>query len=329
MPRLAHLDDLLFPVEEHPVFVRIQNAAGERWLSVPDKKAIIGVSNGRVFAIVGSSYRLVTNREALDWGVQCCRSVFPETHHDEWDVGSVDAPATGGHCCIDLIHKSNKLDFSLLSPRERPDVFGPFVRVTNSYNTLRALTFDIGFFRKVCKNGLIAPDAIVQFKFYHHKQTIRDAIGFEVADSRLAKLKAAFIEQLRLLSSVRVPRGEHAPFVRAVLSLHPPQPLERDTKEAEEWKSLREHIGDLCDRYVEELGENAYAVFNAVTEFASHPPINNRVRRERHSLQRMAGTWLHSFSERCRQPDFHLANYVAELSALGAPFGSLAQKGAQ
>ena len=52
--------------------------------------------------------------------------------------------------------------FSLVSPQGRPDVFGPFIRVTNSYNALRALVFDIGFFRKVCTNGLILRDAIIQ-----------------------------------------------------------------------------------------------------------------------------------------------------------------------
>ena len=90
--------------------------------------------------------------------------------------------------------------------------------------------------------------------------------------------------------------------------------MDLDTKEAGEWDSLREHIGELCDRYAKELGENAYAVFNAITEFASHPPTNHYVRRERHSLQRMAGAWLHSFSEQCRRPDFHLASYIGELT---------------
>lgn len=314
MPRLTHVDDLLFPVEERPVFVSIKDAAGERRLSVPDKKAIINASNGRVFAIVSNGYRLVTNREALEWGIQWCRRVFPETHSDEWEVGLVDAPATGGHCCIDLVHNSTKLDFSFISPRERPDAFGPFIRVTNSYNTLRALTFDIGFFRKVCKNGLITPDTIIRFKFDHSKQTIGDIIDFEVVDGRLEKLKVAFVEQMRSLKSVRVPREEHEFFLLAVLSLHPPERLEPHTKEADEWEALSEHIDELCDRYAKDLGENAYAVLNAVTEFASHPPSNKQVRRERHSLQRMAGAWLHSFSKRCGEADFHLANYIAELS---------------
>jgi hypothetical protein len=90
--------------------------------------------------------------------------------------------------------------------------------------------------------------------------------------------------------------------------------LEADSREAGEWTALSGHVAELCDRYARELGENAYAVFNAVTEFASHPPANRHVHRERHSLQRLAGTWLSNFTQHCRQPGFNLTSYLAELT---------------
>lgn len=102
---------------------------------------------GRVLGIVSRGYRLVSNRQALEWTFQCCRTVFPETDSSEWAVKAIDAPSTAGHCCLDLVHNSTILDFSLVSPEGRPDVFGPFIRVTNSHNGLRALVFNIGFFR--------------------------------------------------------------------------------------------------------------------------------------------------------------------------------------
>lgn len=78
------------------------------------------------------------------------------------------------------------------------------------------------------------------------------------------------------------------------------------------------HITALCDRYIRDLGENAYAVLNVVTEFASHPPANRYVQRERNSLQRLAGTWLSTFALRCRQPGFDLTAYLVELAAPNA-----------
>ncbi len=165
MPRLTELKDVLFPVEERPVFVTIGDPPGERWVAAPEKKAIVNRASGRVVGIVSRGYRLVSNQEALDWAFQCCRTVFPETQAGEWQANHIDAPGTGGHCFIDLVHNSTALDFCFVPAEDRPDAFGPFIRVVNSYNGLRALAFDIGFYRKVCRNGMIIPDSIIRFKF--------------------------------------------------------------------------------------------------------------------------------------------------------------------
>jgi len=53
-----------------------------------------------------------------------------------------------------------------------------------------------------------------------------------------------------------------------------------------------------------DLGDNAYAAFNALTDFASHPPENRCLHRDRHSMQRLAGEWLAKFSQECRQSSF-------------------------
>jgi hypothetical protein len=92
--------------------------------------------------------------------------------------------------------------------------------------------------------------------------------------------------------------------------------LKPHTREANDWGALSKQITDLSTRYATDLGENAYSVFNAVTEFASHPPANRLVTRERHSLQRSAGEWVGNFSNQIAQPAFDLTSY---LSSLGAP----------
>ena len=84
---------------------------------------------------------------------KCCRTVFPETQPSEWQVKDTDAPGMGGHCFIDLVHNSTALDFRFVPANDRPDAFGPFIRVANSYKGLRALAFDIGFYRKVCRTA--------------------------------------------------------------------------------------------------------------------------------------------------------------------------------
>jgi len=314
MPRLTQLDDVLFPVEEHPVFVDVRTKSGVRRLPVPNKKAIVNVKTDRVLGVVGRSYRMVTNREALDRAYQCCRTAFPETKPSEWGVSTSDSPATGGHCYIDLVHNSTALDFTYVSAKDRPDVFGPFIRVTNSYNGLRALAFDIGFFRKVCKNGLIIPESIIRFKFTHLQREIGETIRFEIAHERLETLKASFSEYIGALRGCAVPRSEFEPLFCGVLLIRKPKDLTPKSPMAHDWGTLSQHLSTLCGRYKEELGENAYAVFNAITEFASHPLENRCVHRDRHSFQRLAGDWLSKFSQECLQQDFSLSKYLEKLA---------------
>jgi len=314
MPRLTNLDDVLFPVAVYPVFVSLPHRDGVRPLRVPDKKAIVNGSNSRVLGVVSSTYRLVTNREALDLGFQCCRTVFPETRPSEWEVNATDAPSTGGHCAIDLKHNSTALDFSFVPATERPDVFGPFIRVTNSYNGLRALRFDIGFYRKVCKNGMILPESIIQFKFNHLRRDLRETITFDVASNRLTKAKESFGECLRTLTGCSIGRGDLVPLMMAVLQIKSIRPPEPDRQDVLEWMALETHLHEITDRYADDLGENAYALFNTITEFASHPPVNMHLHRDRHSLQRLAGQWLSNFSQQCRHPDFDLHEYLGTIN---------------
>jgi hypothetical protein len=183
--------------------------------------------------------------------------------------------------------------------------------VTNSYNGLRALVFNIGFYRKVCTNGLILRDTIIQFKFTHLRLEIGEEIQFQVAHDRLDSLKARFGDYVAALRACPVPRKDLAPFVCRVLAFRPPDPLKPNPREADDWRALNAIVVDLCNRYAADLGDNAYAVFNAVTELASHPPPNRLVPRERNSLQRSAGEWVSDFSQLCRHPGFDLTRYLA------------------
>ena len=308
--RLSHLEDVLFPVEEHPVAVLVRTESGLRTLPAPNRKAIVHVVDQRVLGIVSRDYRLVTNHQALAWAHECCRAVFPETAAAEWDVSAADGPATGGYCRIDLVHRTAGLDFGDVRPGQRPDAFGPFIRVTNSYNARRALAFDIGFYRKVCRNGLIAPDTIVQFKFAHQQRNLGSGIRFDVARDRLGKLQAKLSEHFAALKKCSVAEEAFAPMVRAILRIQPLKSTRPGTSEAADWAMLDTHVHRLCRRYHSELGATAYAVLNAATDFASHPPESRHLRRDRHGLQRLAGSWLTAFGQECQQPAFTIDAYL-------------------
>lgn len=327
MARLNKLEQINFPVKEHPVYVITGNGDSEKRLFVRDKKALVNDSNQSVLGIVSQSYRLVSNAEAIDMAYQCCKTVFPETADIEWTINHVDAPSTAGYCHIDLVHRTSALEFQDVSPDQKPDVFGPFIRVTNSFNGLRALGFDIGFYRKVCKNGLILPESVIRFKFSHSRQEIGKTLQFHVERSRLDQLKKSFTESVTQLRTCPVERSELEPLVCAILQLRPPKQAERASlfdddgdktddsgNDHPDWMVLQKHLVNLNNRYADELGHNAYAAFNAVTEFASRPLINRCVRRDRHGMQRLAGAWLSDFNVACKQPGFSIGNHLQKMA---------------
>lgn len=314
MPRLTEQKDIMFSVEEYSVFASIGKGSNQKQLVIPFKKAIVNTKNNRVLGVVGQNYKLVSNEKALEWAFQCCQTVFPETKKLEWQVCATDAPHTGSYCFIDLMHNTNALDFKFVQAEDKPDTYSPFIRVTNSYNGLRALTFDIGFFRKVCKNGLILPQTIIRFKFNHLRLDIPETIAFDFDNDKLSKSKQEFSNYLKSLLDCNVDSDQFSPFLKGVLKISKPKNLDSNSKMIQDWLGLESHLIQLREKYEKELGKNAYAVLNAITEFASQPIVNRCIHRDRHSYQRLAGVWLSEFTNECNTPGFNLKHYIENLN---------------
>ncbi len=315
MARISELDKVLFPVEERPVLVQFRDDAhqGRPAVAVRGKKALVDPYSRRVLGLVASGYRLVTNQEALDLAFQCCSAVFPTTSSTEWHVDVVDAPATAGVCHFDLLHNSTGLNFDTVPPAERPEIFGPFIRMTNSYNGTRALRFDVGFYRKVCSNGLILPQSVIQFRFNHQHSVMRSGIQFKVAHDRLEKMKQIFTQSLSRLRACAVPMDLFEPAVLAVLCVNTPREADADTAIGDEWRELGQSISVMSRQYAAELGANAYAVFNCITELASRHRAHRCIHRDRHGLQRLAGAWLNRFNAECIHPEFSFDEHLKTL----------------
>lgn len=312
MPRIRNLKGLMFPVAEAPLFAETRTGLERTKIAVSGKRALIDTASHRVVGIVGAGYRVVTNEQALQLATRCCNEVFPETKEAEWAVEAADAPSTAGHCFIDLVHNSTALDFTLVASADRPEAFGPFIRVTNSYNGLRALAFDIGLFRKVCKNGLILPGSLIRFRFSHSRDAMNGNIDFSIGRDRIATAMSGFQSCFGMMRDCKAERGQFEPLMLAVLGIRRPAAAKTGTRESEAWVELMAHVTEQCDRYQEELGATVYAIFNAITEFASDPPVNRCIGRERHGYQRRAGAWVAKFHQAHRKPNFNLNAHIAE-----------------
>jgi hypothetical protein len=316
MSRINDLDDLLFDVAERPLFVAAAGRGSDALLKVPDHRAIVSVKDQRILGVVGSDYRLVTHARALEWGRECCVEAFPGTAPDDWTVESADGPSTGSYCRIDLHHVSANLDFICSPLTDLQDAFGPFLRITNSYNRQRALRFDVGILRKVCMNGMILSDTLISLWIPHQKGRLKDGPKFQIDHALLGRRLTDFDSGLKTLARHRIQSAQVAALTFAIMKLRPPKD-DCDESRRRDWAQLVAHVSALVARYTGEVGENAYALFNVLTDLATHPRDDLRMVQERHTLQRRAGAWFSSFIAVSRAPGFEMAAYVSATTANG------------
>lgn len=301
----------LFGIEEAPVMVAVTRNGETKHVRAPHKKALIASDTGNILGIVGDSYRVFTNRQAVELCQKFCRDAFPDTTPSEWLFEIGHGPKTRSWAAMDIRHRSDTMN--LMGIQGGPsDTYTPFARITNSYNGSRALRIDVGFMRHHCENGVIFEQEAATVTAPHTREGLH-AIKIASPFKGMTALCEKFRETLNGVRAVGVTRDEARSLVRLVVGW--PQlsenskPLERADQE-----SLDADLEARLHRYLKELGENAYAAFNAMTDIAARPPVNNRFRRDRPTLERRAGAWLRDFNSLASRPGFTIPGHLKELA---------------
>ncbi len=243
-----------------------------------------------MISVVSKGYRIVSNETALLVARKCCKAAFPEFREDSWKVGRVDAPSTRAHCHFDLVQSSAELEFTGVEAAKRPDRYGLFVRVTNSYDCKYALRIDFGFLRKVCSNGLILAVSVISFRFSHNSRNLEERMRVVASGDAFQKLREKLFGYLEPLNGWGVPVDYFVPITWAALRLGGAAPTSR--RRSEHWEDVYERCEELSQSYADDLGDNGYALFNVITDVASKPWGIGLGAVETDPLQRRAGRWL-------------------------------------
>lgn len=303
---------IMYPVQEVDVFAETEPGRRDR---IAGKKAIINTDTRAVVSVVGRQYGLLENRRALELARRCCIAAFPNTAPAGWYVDGVEAPATGGHCRIDLRYDGEVPGYDWAFSEIVQDRFHPFLRVTNSYNTSRVFSIHFGFTRIRCMNSVIADESLrVSLA---HTGDIEKRIEEAITEAKFERVVRRFQTLLEPLERTRIPASRFRSIIQSVLGIHRPQGMPDDRRES--WRLLEQIIDETGHTYLRQFGENAYALLNVITDLATRPPTKEQVgysfiRRERHSLQLLAGRWVAEFSRSLRRPGFDLNGYVNDPS---------------
>jgi hypothetical protein len=287
------LNSVLFPIREVKVYAETEPGNPS---PIPGKKALINDNTGRVLSVVSERYQVLHNWTALDLAWKCCIAAFPNTATKNWQVYSVEAPMTGGHCHIDLKHEKEISGYDWSFSNKDQDMFEPFIRVSNSYNRTRVFAIRFGLVRWACTNGLVDWHSSITIRVAHDVKKMERSIEAQINEAKFRKVFCDFRDLIARLRRAQVPEARFRPLMLSVLQIRKPS-LMPESRE-KDWKCLGAHLDRVSTRYANEMGATGYALMNAITDVASHPPVNF-IRRERDGLQRLVSVWL---AEIARQP---------------------------
>lgn len=298
MARDTNIKKLLFPVECKPVYLEQQQKPINGFYALTGK-----LHNGheQIFSIVSDNYQLITNEMALEMGKEIHRQLFPDASSDTFEIFNVIAPKTYGSCHIDIIDKNYKLNVWA------QEVYVPFVRIQNSYNKTLPLKFQIGFCRELCNNGVIFEKNLVSISIAHTKQLFRSTEFYNIDVSHLKKFENDFINKIKKSTKIHIDRKYFSPLAAKVLKQH----FNLDEKNKAK-RNLIEYklaefsysIENYTDKYIreEKMGENAYAFYNVITDYASN--TKHLQARTTNSMQIQCGKWLNLIEEQIAKPEF-------------------------
>jgi hypothetical protein len=311
--RNTDLRNVLFPVELRPLFFAGKGAdLSSDVRPAGDYKAVVDVEREQALGVVGPNYELITNGRALELGRQGFSELLRSVDPNDLEVFNIVTPTTRSYCHIDLIHRGYDVNVW------RSEVYLPYLRITNSYNRTRALRFNLGFVRKLCDNGLIFERETLEFKFSHTSRDLSQSVRFHGDTTRITRLEDQFRGYVKGLLKIAVPQRQMPRLMAMVLGLRfrldHEDPRRRD-RERQRLEAFRFHAQKLASDYARDVGANAYAAFNAMTEYASHPDRFDIPPTRIDTLQKRITSWGDSFPADAAAPGFQLQDYTGEYDA--------------
>lgn len=314
MPRNTNLSSILFPVEVRPIGFQPDDGSGPPagFEAVDQYKAIVRTDTGTVFSVVTKRYELLHNSRALDLGKKAFQLLFPEASENDFIPFDIRSTKTGSACHVDLIHKS--YDTKVWEQ----ETWLPFLRVSNSYNRSRALTFDFGFVRELCSNGVIFQKESVRAKFYHTKGELNIDLTQDKQFQRLKELEGEFSSHMKRLREMKLTEELIKALSLYLLGLEFDLGAKNFKRVAQEQGRLRDVAGrleELVTGYIAELGPSAYTALNVATDFATHTPAVAGKFVTTAGLQEVIGEQMRTLSGRPDEVPRLVQSQLALLSA--------------
>ena len=303
------LKEILFDVKLQDIFSEFRFPATLFNLQVPahNYQAVVNQSSGDIISIVSNKYKLISNEQALEMGKQIFTQLYPKVKAEELIPYKVVAPHSKASAHIDLIHEN--VNFNVW----KQEMWLPFLRTSNSYNRTVALSYEIGFVRKLCSNGVLFNKQSIKLKYLHNKGNTVDVIN---AANQIKTTSSLFTDQCKSLKDYPIAKGLIYALVCQILNINLEVPDNNQfNKKLNSLELLYELTKILTNVYAEQSGLNAYTAFNVVTDLVSHmdhykilPGYYFNVR----SYFTKSTDWMEDFTKQITNKNFCFEEYLGK-----------------
>lgn len=262
----ANLQEAFFEVSIQPVY----------WFDgfwkheIHGQKAIVDESTGNALSVVSNKYNVITNKMAYELCSHIISHIFSNVQLGDFQCFNILMPKTKGSCRIDLI-----IPQTYHSPfGDHRENWTPFIRISNSYNRTVTLKYEVGFCRWICLNGVIFNQTGVTLSYTHSENIDESQIVKHLRNlkslEQIDKMWETFDKKMNVLREISIPESMALPIFCKAFGIAIDQEKVSD-RQKEVLGIKAKQILDLSKDYFKELGNNAYAVFNVLTDYASFP----------------------------------------------------------
>lgn len=304
-----NLEDAFFPVSEEPISWGEFMGQATR---IQGYKAIVDKETGKTLSVVSSRYRLVLNREAYEMADYVVQATFEGKTLKDFECFNILMPKSKGSCRIDLIIPNN---FNVLFGNQT-ESYTPFVRISNSYNRTMVLKYEIGFCRWICKNGCIFGQTGITFAITHLGHITYKEIDKLIEKAKenigdIGSLWSAFEKKMESLRAISLPISSALPIYCKAFDV-----IVREDDVTASQKAIlamkARQILNAAKDYFKEMGNNAYAMMNVMTDYASFPEWTSSPDNYVDGYQRRVGKWVDGFLTETKKEGFSLSKYLGD-----------------
>ena len=265
------LDAAFFTVDKKPMYWQdtkpLPDLFGEKIIYNRCKGLFVLVDKfGKVFAPVTSAYQIVTNEDAYKWALEFAKDIFHTQEEVQMTFIGLNMPESRGFCEIDLARNTEQ-NQPLIN-----EGWCAFIRVINSYNKTKPLSYIVGFTNLKQHYRILMPEMAVKATELHmgSKESIKSSLKNQITRkfAEINNIEMTFYDKIMALKNLPVAKEDMLPLCCKFLSIKKID-QEHLKKSIDYFLGLKCYLECLIKQCIENYGTNAYALLNIMSAYAS------------------------------------------------------------